>query len=126
MQAPAKKFGTYVESAKKNTQFLTTYDANTIMDDLQKELLQMEGVTHESIKHHPGKWRVDFSIAQRIPSMPMEEELEAGEETKQQPADEAVLNSNVTVKLLQVEGEKLAVEFSKSGGSQTLFINTFM
>lgn len=58
--------------------------------------------------------------------MPMEEELEANEESKQQVDEEIVLNANCTVKLLQVEGEKLAVEFSKSGGSQNLFIQTYM
>jgi len=42
----------------------------------------MDGITNETIKHHPNKWRVDFGIAQNIPSMPMEEELEANEETK--------------------------------------------
>jgi len=58
--------------------------------------------------------------------MPMEEELEAQEESKTPVEEEIVLNSACTVKLLQVEGEKLAVEFSKAGGSQTLFINTYM
>lgn len=115
-----------MNAAKKNTQFFTTYDPEFIMDDLHKELLQMDGITNESIKHHPGKWRVDFSIAQHMPSLALEEELETNEETKQQVEDEIVLNSSCTVKLLQVEGEKLAVEFSKSSGSQTVFIQTFM
>jgi len=42
---------------------MTTYDPEVVMGDIQKELLSMDGVTHESIKHHQGKWRVDFSLA---------------------------------------------------------------
>jgi len=58
--------------------------------------------------------------------MPMEEELEQQEESKKEEADPIVLHAACTVKLLKVEGERLAVEFSKSGGSQTLFYTTYM
>jgi len=37
-QISTKKLGTYLEVAKKNTQFFTTYDPDLIFDDLQKEL----------------------------------------------------------------------------------------
>jgi len=97
------------------------------MEDLQRELLAIDGITNESIKHHAGKWRVDFNINQQLPQMPMEEEVEGEEETKQAVVEEEmVLSAACTVKILQVEGEKLAVEFSKAGGSQSLFISTFM
>jgi len=53
---------------------MTTYDPEIIMGDIQKELLSMDGITQESIQHHKSKWRVDFSLAQRMPSLEVEEE----------------------------------------------------
>lgn len=74
-----------------------------IMEDLQRELLAIDGITNESIKHHPGKWRVDFNINQQLPQMNIgEDEEEEGEEETKQAAveEEIVLNAACTVKLL--------------------------
>jgi len=122
---PAKKLGRYVDIAKKNTQFFTTYDPSIIFEDLQKELLSFDGISDQTIKYDAKKWRVDFEIVQRIPTIPMAEELEAEEESKA-GEEEIVLGATCTVKLLHVEGEKLAVEFSKSGGSQQLFYQAYL
>lgn len=79
----------YEEAGRKNTQFFTNYHPELIMEDLHKELLQMDGLVQESIKVHPKKYRVDFCIAQNIIAMPEEEELE--KETKQEAAEEIAL-----------------------------------
>ena len=82
VQEPLKKLAAYEEAGKKNTQFFSNYHPELIMEDLQKELLQMDGLVQESIKHHPKKYRVDFAMSQNILGMPEEEELE--KETKQE------------------------------------------
>ena len=64
MQEPLKKLGMYEEAGRKNTQFFTDYHPELIMEDLNKELLNMtEGLIVGSIKFHPKKYRVEFSIA---------------------------------------------------------------
>lgn len=89
VQEPLKKLGAYEEAGKKNTQFFTNYHPELIMEDLQKELLQMEGLVQESIKHHPKKYRVDFAMCQNI--LPMTEDEELEKETKQEITEEVAL-----------------------------------
>ena len=97
-QEPLKKLGVYEAAGRKNTQFFTNYHPELIMEDLQKEILNMDGLVAESIKVHPKKYRLDFTIYQNIIAMPEEEELE--KESKQEASEEIGLQSMCTIKLL--------------------------
>ena len=120
-----RKLGQYDPKTKRHTQFMTSYEPDLVLHDLKAALMDMDVVDKKSIEMHATKFRLDFAVSEK--QINIVEDFEEDPESKEEDHHETVIiQSKVTVKLLQIEGEKLAVEFSRSNGSNTLFLDTYM
>ena len=109
-----KAVGTYNNKAHANTEFFTQYTAHDVFEDIHKALCSIDGVSGKVEDEH--KYRMNFTINQKLPEIDFGSDEE--EEQKEQKEEVPVLGTQMQVKLLRVDNEKLAVEFTCKGGSK--------
>merc|ERR1711990_94188 len=119
-----KLLGTYNASAHKNTEFFSHYAPNLIFDDIHALLLQNENVDKDQIMINEKKYKMSFNIQAKNNALPLEEELEEGEEVKEQES-EIPVSTKINIKLLQAEEDKICVEFTCAGGSKQFFYDQY-
>ena len=112
--ADLKAIGIYNSKAHANTEFFSQYAAHDIFEDIHKALCATDGVT-EKVEDE-GKYRMMFTINQKIPEIDFGSDEE--EEQKESKEEVPMLGAQVQVKLLRVDTQKLAVEFTCKGGSK--------
>lgn len=118
-----KALGNYNAYAKKNTQFFTTYEPHLAFDDIHKAIMTTDGLFENKVNLDEHKYKMDFAIIQKIPEIKLGSDDE--EEEKKEQNEDINVATQMQVKLLKVDQEKLAIEFNCTGGSKQFFYDQF-
>ena len=104
LQKPKKNLEDYEQLYQSNTEFFSSYNPDMIEEALTEYLREKEKV---EAKVAEGKYKIKFTLA-----------------SKAQGAQE-VQNTDICVRILKVNDEKVCVEFQKMSGNQTTFHEHF-
>jgi len=85
-----------------------------VFEDIHKALCSVEGVSNKVDDEQ--RYRMNFLIQQKMPEIDLGEDAEEQKEQKEE--EMGTLGAHVQVKLLRVDNQKLAVEFTCKGGSK--------
>lgn len=85
-----------------------------MFEDIHKALCSVEGVSNKVDDEQ--RYRMNFLIQQKMPEIDLGEDAEEQKEQKEE--EMGTLGAHVQVKLLRVDNQKLAVEFTCKGGSK--------